>query len=249
MEVEGNPRISHEKSTRKSLNVSRLISLQNMMKRLYYYWGSTNRRKLIDRSLKKHESVFNGVVLDIGGRDRGKFKKPRDKVEKWIFADIEASHNPDIVLDVADMKEVENGSIDVISAMELFEHVEKIDKGLQECHRVLKKKGLMMMSIPFLYRVHADPYDFQRWTEDKWRNELKALGFEKIRVEITGRYFTVLTEMIKTFIHVMPIGIRHFGYLFYPLFDLLSSLDRLKSVQNHSHLGKFHGGYFILCEK
>jgi SAM-dependent methyltransferase len=220
-----------------------------MMKRLYYYWGSTYRRKLIDRALKMHESLFHGVVLDIGGRDRGKFKKPRDKVEKWIFADIEASHNPDMVLDVADMKEVKDESIDVISAMELFEHVEKIDKGLQECHRVLKKGGLMMMSIPFLYRVHADPYDFQRWTEDKWLNELKALGFKNIKLEITGRYFTVLMDMIRAFILMMPFGLRHLGFLFYPLFDLVASLDKLKGVQNHSQLGKFHGGYFIIGEK
>jgi len=43
------------------------------------------------------------VVLDIGGRNRGKFIKPKDKVEKWIFADIESKHKPDIVVDVCDI--------------------------------------------------------------------------------------------------------------------------------------------------
>ena len=39
------------------------------------------------------------------------------------FADIESKHNPDIILDVADMNMFLNNSIDYISAMELFEHV------------------------------------------------------------------------------------------------------------------------------
>lgn len=88
-------------------------------------------------------------------------------VEKWIFVDVEEKHNPDIVLDVADMGKIKDESIDVINAIELFEHVEKIQQGLKECYRVLKKDGVMILSTPFLFPIHADPYDFQRWTEEK----------------------------------------------------------------------------------
>ena len=151
----------------------------------YYIWASY-RRRLLDKLQKKYSNLYKGIVLDIGGRNRGGFKKPKEKVEQWIFADIEESHNPDIVLDVSCMNMVETESIDIIAAMELFEHVEKIEKGLSECYRVLKKGGFMLISVPFLHPIHADPSDFQRWTEYKWRVELERIGFKIKKIILWG---------------------------------------------------------------
>ena len=102
---------------------------------------------MLDFLQEKYKNLYQGIVLDIGGRDRGKFRKPKENVEKWIFADINPNHNPDIILDVADMKQIESESIDVINAIELFEHVEKIKKGLRECFRVLKNNGIIIISV------------------------------------------------------------------------------------------------------
>ncbi|MCZ6703542.1 MAG: methyltransferase domain-containing protein [Ignavibacteria bacterium] len=199
--------------------------------------------------MEKNKNYFHGIVLDIGGRDRGKFKKPKQKVTKWIFADLEEKHNPDIVLDVSDMKEIETNSIDIINAIELFEHVEKIEPGLQECYRVLKRNGVMILSVPFLFQIHADPYDFQRWTEHKWRKKLSNLKFTIEKFQITGRFFTVLADMGRVFIKSMPSALRRIFLVFYPLLDLLVILDDSKYVQSHSRLGKFHGGYFMVLTK
>ena len=215
---------------------------------LSYYLKATYHRKILDSLLKKNKHYYHGLVLDIGGRDRGKFKKPKDKVKKWIFADIESKHNPDVVLDVADMKDINTESIDVINAVELFEHVEEVEQALRECHRVLKKNGLMILSAPFLYRVHADPYDFQRWTETKWKKEIKIAGFEIEKFEIMGRYFTVWADMNKIFIKSMPRVLEWFLYLLYPLLNVSTKLDNLKIVQGHSWLGKYHGGYFMILK-
>lgn len=130
---------------------------------------------MLDLLNEKYSYLYKGVVLDIGGRDRGRFKKPKDKVEKWIFADINASHNPDIIIDVSDMQEIESSSIDVINAIELFEHVRKIDDGLGECYRVLKSGGILIISTPFLFPIHADPFDYQRWTNYKFISLLSHL--------------------------------------------------------------------------
>lgn len=219
-----------------------------MTKFRYYFWA-TYRRKMIDRLLNRNKSLFQGVVLDIGGRDRGMFKKPKDKVTKWIFADSEAKHQPDLVLDVADMSDIDDSSIDVISAMELFEHVLKIDKGLIECHRVLKSSGKFILSVPFMYQIHADPYDYQRWTKEKWQLALKDLGFEIEQFVIMGRFFTLQMEMKKKFVKQLPYFIKVFAYMAYPIFDLLIKLDNLPWVKNNKVLGNYHGGYFIVCKK
>lgn len=154
----------------------------------YYKWA-TYRRILLDKIQEKYKSLYKGIVLDIGGRDRGKFTKPKDNVVKWIFADINKKHHPDIVLDVMDMNQISSNSIDVINAIELFEHVENPIKGLRECYRVLKENGVLLISAPFLYHIHADPYDFQRWTNTKWKNELTKLGFKIEKIIVNGQIF------------------------------------------------------------
>jgi len=215
----------------------------------YYFWASY-RRKMLDNLQEKYKYLYQGIVLDIGGRDRGKFKKPKNEVEKWIFADIEKKHNPDMVLDVTDMKEIKSESIDVVNAIELFEHVENPQKGLKECYRVLKQDGIMILSAPFLYPIHADPYDFQRWTETKWQSELKKVGLKIQKIEVMGRFFTVLMEYQKFFIRSLPRKLGMFLKLAsYPIMDLIIKLDRLELMRNNRALRGFHGGYFIVCKR
>ncbi len=220
-----------------------------MIKNLKYYIGSTYRRQELDILQKKYSYLYKGTVLDIGGRDRGIFKKPKDKVEKWIFADIEQKHNPDMVLDIADMRQIKDNSIDVVNAFELFEHVEKINEGLSECYRVLKKEGIFIFSVPFLYRIHADPYDFQRWTLEKWEKKLIGNGFKIETIKINGRFFSVTNSFKKDLILSLPPILKHIGYLCLPIFDLINKLDNTKMIKNHKKLGNYHGGYFIIAKK
>jgi len=99
------------------------------MSGIRYFFRSSFRRKLLDFYQDKYDSYYYGRVADIGGRDRGKFKKPKDRVKEWVFVDIVAEHKPDIIADVADMHMFPDGTFDVINALELFEHVENIEGG------------------------------------------------------------------------------------------------------------------------
>jgi SAM-dependent methyltransferase len=215
----------------------------------YYFWASY-RQKMLDRLKNKYKYLLRGVVLDIGGRDRGKFKKPKTEVKKWIFSDIEKTHNPDVILDVAQMDTIADESIDTIFATELFEHVERINAGLTECYRVLKHNRYMIASVPFLHHIHNDPGDWQRWTEQKWKKELAAIGFEVESLEIMGRYFTALAETARALIVALPRPLfKILRYPIFPILNLLVKLDNTGLVQNNERLSSFHGGYFIVARK
>ena len=49
-----------------------------------------------------------------------------------------------------------------------------------------KKRGELFLTMPFLYQVHGDPNDFQRWTATKLELELKKLNFNEIEVVPMG---------------------------------------------------------------
>ncbi len=220
-----------------------------MLKYFKYYFGASYRRKILDKLLEQNKHYYKGIVLDIGGRDRGMFKKPKNNVQKWIFVDIEKKHNPDIVLDVANMDKIQDQSIDVVNVLEIFEHAQEPEKGLAECYRVLKNGGKMILSAPFLYPVHQDPFDFQRWTKEKWENEIRKNGFVVEKFEIMGRYFTVMMDMNKALIKQLPLGLTLLLTLFYPLMDLLTRLDGTRYVKSNPRIKDYHQGYFIICKK
>lgn len=169
---------------------------------------------------ERHQKLYNGIVLDIGGRDRGNFKKPKQSVEKWIFADIVEDFNPDIVLDVTNMSQIENSSIDVISALELFEHVNYPEKGVQECYRVLKSEGIFIASTPFMYGIHADPYDFQRWTKMKWELVLKDSGFSEINVTPMGTGISTTLDLTKAVLRYSHPIIKYLSFFYLSIFQI-----------------------------
>lgn len=214
----------------------------------YDYWASY-RRKMLDHLLEEFKSLYKGTVLDIGGRDRGKFKKPKLGVDNWIFADLNEIHNPDIVLDVANMSKINSETIDVINAIELFEHVEEIEKALSECQRVLKTDGKLIISTPFLWQIHADPFDFQRWTSTKWKLELEKRNFEIENFFVMGKYYTHLAEIIKLKLKYGSKKERFFLKIIIPLLNLVSRFDNKHKVKKNLILNNFHNGYFIVAKK
>jgi len=53
------------------------------------------------------------------------------------------------------------------------------------------------MSIPFLYPIHADPYDFQRWSPTKINLVLKKLNFTNIQIYNMGGMYAVINDLIR----------------------------------------------------
>ena len=220
-----------------------------MKQEIWYYFWASFRRKIIDSLHETYKHYYRGTVLDVGGRDRGKFVKPKHAVKKWIFADIEKKHHPDLVMDIANMSSIANNSITVISAIEVFAHVKYLEKALDECYRVLEPGGYIIFSVPMLYPIINDPTDFQRWTESKWRYELGSRGFSIEHLEQMGHFFTVVADFFNMANKSQCRFLRHVGLFFYPLLSLIAKLDAFKCVKRNKTLHSFTTGYFIIAKK
>lgn len=156
----------------------------------------TFRRDYLDSALLK--TKFFGKVLDIGGKKdnkRGRFRPPLDSVISWEYLNIDETTNPDYCCS-AESVPVDEGVFDIILMAEVLEHLENPSVVLKESNRILKSKGKLVATMPFMYPVHADPYDFQRWTSVKIKNELKDAGFTDIKVESMGSVFAVIYDLI-----------------------------------------------------
>lgn len=157
------------------------------------------RRHYLDEALARTE--FSGHVLDVGGKKEGKkgrFRPPLEKCESWRYVNIDAATKPDFQAS-ADALPLRDAEVDLVLLAETLEHLEFPEKALAEAWRVLKPGGRLVLTVPFLFPVHADPHDFQRWTPEKFRRVLASLGGQEIKVEPMGGLFAVCLDIFEGF--------------------------------------------------
>jgi len=157
----------------------------------------TLRRYYLDNCLAQFN--FYGKVLDIGGKKtnkKGLFKPPTNKVETWEYVNIDQSTNPDYLCP-ADAINVQDMTFDIVILTEVLEHLENPEQVLQEVQRVLKEQGKLIISMPFLYPIHGDPDDFQRWTPSKIRQVLRQNNFLIDSLEPMGGLFSVYYDLLR----------------------------------------------------
>ncbi|MDQ7849468.1 MAG: class I SAM-dependent methyltransferase [Armatimonadota bacterium] len=209
----------------------------------------TLRRRLLDDHLKQAAPLVQGIVLDVGGERvgyRGRFRPPRGV--RWVYANLDLTTRPDIVCD-AHALGIRDEAVDAVVCVEVLEHVANPRAVLAEIHRVLRPRGTLLLATPFLYRLHGDPYDYQRVT-DHWLYEvLGQLGFRVVHLARQGAFFTVVADMV----HQAVTGAAHrwIRALFTPpllaIQVLCPWLDRRLRAHASPLLSSFTTGFFVVA--
>jgi SAM-dependent methyltransferase len=162
----------------------------------------TFRRYYIDKILSS--TTFYGKVLDLGGKKnkkRGSFRPPVEKVDKWVYLNIDTATNPDYCCS-AESIPVTDETFDIVLMTEVLEHLENPERVISEVQRVLKKDGHIVATMPFLYPIHADPYDFQRWTPARLKMEFEKAGLTIELIVPMGSILAVFYDLISISIGV-----------------------------------------------
>jgi len=66
---------------------------------------------------------------------------------------------------------------DLAIAEQVFEHVLRPDRAAANIYQMLRPGGIVVVSTPFLLKVHGAPSDLYRWTEEGMRQLLETAGF------------------------------------------------------------------------
>ncbi len=123
----------------------------------------------IYRDLRRELRNFSGDILDIGCGN-SPFRHLLDpKQSRYQGIDINAAakfgyDNPDTVYYDGQTIPFKDNSFDGIICTEVLEHVPDPVPFIAELYRVLKPKGLAIITIPWSARYHYQPYDYHRYT-------------------------------------------------------------------------------------
>jgi SAM-dependent methyltransferase len=212
----------------------------------------TFRRTLLDDALARRAGLLAGSVLDVGGkkvRKRGRFRPEVAPATSWQYLNVDPASEPDILAPAHEIP-VDDGHFDAVLMSEVVEHLEDPESSLAEVRRVLKPGGRLVATMPFLFPVHGDPYDFQRWTPEKLTLELTRAGLYVEELSPMGSAPAVVFDLCwiawYAYVQELPVVLHRFATLpFLVAKPLVAFADaRLKRVSR-----RITTGYLVVARK
>ncbi len=156
--------------------------------RALFFRGNLSVLRLLQYE-RMERAALAGTVLDFGGGDRVAYV---DRIPCWTAAgrtveyrsaNIDPTVQPTFLLQTGQRLPIDDASFDEILSLNTLEHVYELDETLMELCRVLKPGGRLVLSMPFMFRVHGHPDDYYRGTPSFWHRKLGSTGFEEPTIE------------------------------------------------------------------
>jgi SAM-dependent methyltransferase len=150
-------------------------------------------------ALAAQSHVARPVVLDVGCGER----PYRDLFENTRYIGINyglEGASPDVAAD-AQALPIAAESVDVVFSTQVIEHLPHPERMLREAWRVLRPNGSLILSGPFYWPLHEEPYDFFRFTKYGFERLVAEAGFGDIRVE---NDCGAVTQVAVSLIEILP---------------------------------------------
>lgn len=218
---------------------------------------------LVARFNQSSQSVIVNLsglnILDIGSGDSNAYKilERNNQVFRldYPLTNQRYSFLPDIFGDACNLP-IASNSQDAVLMFEVIEHIDRPDKVALEIHRVLKDKGILYISMPFLYPIHDAPHDYQRFTVYGLRSFLNRYDFEIIEEKQHGNSFLVVMQLFNLALLELVVQLLKINILLgslsilvvYPL-TVLANLLAIPLLRIRTMMDAGCLGYFLVAEK
>lgn len=94
-----------------------------------------------------------------------------------------------------------NGKYDTLLCNQVLEHIYETDKFVSKCNNVLKKGGYGIFTMPMTWKLHAEPYDYHRFTKYSLEIMFKEKGFEIVELKQLEGGLATISQLIILFMH------------------------------------------------
>lgn len=155
------------------------------------------------KNVKRVCKLQNKKVLEIGCGNSILSQKMQSS-NRLIRGDYPAtserySNLPHVYFDARQLP-IADSSIDVVVVYEVLEHVKDYRLALQEIKRVLCSNGELYLSVPFLYPVHDEPFDYQRFTEFGLKSDMSEMNLELVEYQKYPSAYESIAQLINIII-------------------------------------------------
>ncbi len=178
---------------------------RTVLRRLF----TTCYKILSDRLVAPQLERLGGDVLVIGaGKEPYRELVPNAAI--LTCTDIAASEQLDLMADAHALPFREQ-SFDAVILIDVLEHLQDPQQATAEQQRILRAGGVVMAVAPFLFHVHGDPLDFQRFTEHGLAVLFK--DFSQAHIHPFGNRLHVILDILSTGGPLPALALRVFSHL------------------------------------
>lgn len=149
---------------------------------LHYRYLWRNVDCFIGRALQM--VVRYPTVLDIGCGHQP--YRPQFEPCRYIGVDRQAQDSSPQVLADAALLPFADDSMDIVMATQTLEHVADPAFAVGEFRRVLKPGGVLILTAPFYWPLHEEPFDYYRYTKYGLLHLLESHGFSVHEIRADG---------------------------------------------------------------
>tara|TARA_B110000259_G_C13899222_1_gene356175 strand:- start:33 stop:743 length:711 start_codon:yes stop_codon:yes gene_type:complete len=159
-------------------------------------------RRNLYKYYKIYSSKLRGDLIDIGCGSKP-YKELFKHCKSYIGLEIEnenGQNEADYFYDGNNFP-FQNETFDSAICSEVLEHVFEPKIFLKEVHRILKKDGLIILTLPFFWDEHEQPYDYARYTSFGLKYILEQQNFEVVEQVKIGNNLSIIVQMINCYIY------------------------------------------------
>ena len=159
------------------------------------------RRGLLDE-MRKMAPRIKGLLLDVGcGR---KPYRSLFQVDEYVGLEIDTPENrankqADFFYD-GNAFPFEPNEFDGVVCNQVLEHVFTPDLFLGEINRVLKPGGLLLLTVPFVWDEHEQPWDYARYSSFGLKSLVEKNGFEIVEQQKINADVRALFQLTNAYL-------------------------------------------------
>lgn len=154
----------------------------------------------------------------------------------------------DIECDLNQPLSFKSSLFDTIVISEVLEHISNPEMIWSEMARILKPGGKLILSVPFMYKIHEMPHDYYRYTEYALKNFAEKNKLTLIELKAFGGLPEVLTDIFaKNFLKIPLIGVGLSAFSQWFCWKFIHTRYGKKISSNTAVA--YPLGYFMIVEK
>ena len=211
----------------------------------FIYEGTFFRITILGTIIYAIKNIKKGsFILDVGAGDspyKELFTNYKYKSTDFSNTKYHKYKNIDYICSTDNIP-IKDSTVDAIICTEVIEHVQNIKTTIKEFNRLLRKKGDLFITVPFIIGEHEIPYDNARYTQFYLKNIIEKSGFKLIFITPRGGIIASIGNIILS-LQIKPQNMKKnkllYIFIYIPFFifpkiilylfprEMISSLDRI----------------------
>lgn len=195
-----------------------------------FYFARAGLRDAII-SLAKH---LNGRLLDVGCGSQPYRRYFQELDYVGLDIDTEANRQAGVADYFYDGSHFPfaDGAFDSVLCNQVLEHVFNPQEFLAEIGRVLRPGGRLLLTVPFVWDEHEQPYDFARYTTFGLRHMFEQQGFRWVEHRKLGGDVSTLFQLTNTYLFKVGRRLPKWWFLLFSV-TVMAAVNILGVVARH----------------